>query len=176
MSAIRSILAAFLVVGATSASAVVDNAALPAAVQVPAGNTMKLWTVGIGNITYACREKADAPGGYAWTFVAPVATLFDKDRKAVGKYYGGPTWEADDGSKVTGKQIAVAPAGEGNIPLQLVQASPAEGKGAMQGVSYIQRLNTKGGVAPKTACDKAGVGMEQTVRYQADYVFYGANM
>lgn len=176
MSAIRSILAASLVVGATSASAMVDNAALPAPVQVPAGHSMKLWTVGIGEITYACREKADAPGGHAWVFVAPVATLFDKDNKAIGKYYGGPTWEANDGSKVTGKQLAVAPAGEGNIPLQLVQTSPAEGKGAMQGISYIQRLNTQGGVAPAAACNKAGVGMEQTVRYQADYVFYGAEM
>ncbi|MBA4742985.1 MAG: DUF3455 domain-containing protein [Azoarcus sp.] len=176
MSAIRSILAASLVVGATSASAMVDNAALPAPVQVPAGNTMKLWTVGIGEITYACREKADAPGGYAWTFVAPVATLFDKDNKAIGKYYGGPTWESADGSKITGKQQGMAPGGDGNIALQLVKAAPAEGMGAMQGVSFVQRLNTKGGVAPVAACGKANAGAEQQVRYQADYVFYRASM
>ena len=76
----------------------------------------------------------------------------------VGKYYAGPTWEAADGSKVTGKQVAVAPAAPGNIPLQLVKADPAMGAGAMTGVSYIQRLNTKGGVAPATACDADGQG------------------
>ena len=176
MLAIRSILAASLVVGTTSAFAMVDNASLPEPVRVPAGNTMKLWTVGIGEITYACREKADAPGSYAWAFVAPVATLFDKNQKAVGKYYGGPTWEAADGSRITGKQQGVAPGGDGNIAFQLVKAAPAEGMGAMKGVSFVQRVNTKGGVAPTAACDKSSVGAEQQVRYQADYVFYAPAM
>lgn len=174
MSTLRSIVAASLIVSASSAMAMVDNASLPEPVRVPAGQEMSLWSTGIGDITYACREKADQPGSYAWAFVAPVATLFDKDRKAIGKYHGGPTWEAADGSKVTGKQVGMASGGDGNIALQLVQAAPAEGMGAMQGVSYIQRLNTKGGVAPSATCDKASVGSEQTVRYQADYVFYRA--
>jgi hypothetical protein len=174
MSALRSLVAASLIVSASSAMATVDNAKLPEPVRAPAGHEMSLWSVGIGDITYACREKADQPGSYAWVFVAPVATLFDKDQKAIGKYYNGPTWEAADGSRVTGKQLAVAPGGEGNIPLQLVQAAPAEGKGVMQGVSYIQRLNTRGGVAPAANCNKDSVGNEQTVRYQADYVFYRA--
>ena len=53
-----------------------------------------------------------------------------------------------DGSKVTGKQVAVAPAAAGNIPMQLVKTEPAMGNGAMTGITYIQRVNTKGGVAP----------------------------
>ena len=47
------------------------------------------------------------------------------------------------------------------------------GSGAMTGVSYIQRLNTQGGVAPTLACDAARKGQRQVVAYQADYVFYG---
>ena len=120
-----------------------------------------------------CREKAAAAGQYEWAFVGPVATLYGGDRKAVGKYYGGPTWEAADGSKITGKQVATSPAAAGNIPMQLVKTDPAMGAGAMSGVTYIQRLNTKGGVAPAMACDAAGMGKKQTVPYQADYVFYG---
>ena len=92
-------------------------------------------------------------GQFEWAFVGPVATLYDADQKMVGKYYGGPTWEAADGSKVTGKQVGMAPGGMGNIPLQLVKADPAMGSGAMQGVAYIQRLNTQGGAAPATGCD-----------------------
>ena len=65
------------------------------------------------------------------------------------------------------------PASPGNLALQLVKAEPAMGTGAMTGVSYIQRLNTKGGVAPATACDAAGKGKRQVVAYEADYVFYG---
>jgi len=92
--------------------------------------------------------------------------------KEVGKYYAGPTWESMDGSKVTGKQVAVAPAAPGSIPLQLVKAEPATGKGAMAGVTYIQRVNTKGGVAPSDPCAAATMGTKKQVPYQADYVFY----
>jgi Protein of unknown function (DUF3455) len=152
----------------------VDNAALPEAVRAPAGTKQTMTTVGVGEITYECREKSGMAGAHEWVFVAPVATLYSPDRKTVGKYYAGPTWEAADGSKVTGKQVAVAPAMPGSIPLQLVKADPAMGAGAMQGVAYIQRLNTKGGVAPATTCDAAAKGQRRQVAYEADYVFYGS--
>lgn len=152
----------------------VDNAALPEAVRVPVGLKQTMATTGVGEITYECREKKDMAGAHEWVFVAPMATLFADGRRNVGTYYAGPTWEAADGSKVTGKQVAVAPGGAGNIPLQLVKAEPAMGAGAMQGVAYIQRLNTKGGVAPAAACDAASKGQRRTVAYEADYVFYGS--
>jgi len=151
----------------------VDNATLPEPVRVPAGQKMLMATTGVGEITYECREKKDMAGQHEWVFVGPMATLYAPDRKVVGKYYAGPTWEANDGSRVTGNQVAVAPAGTGNIPLQLGKAEPAMGAGAMGGVSYIQRLNTKGGVAPAMGCDGAAKGKRQQVVYEADYVFYG---
>ena len=151
----------------------VDNAALPEPVRAPVGQKMMMRANGVGDITYECREKKDMAGQYEWAFVGPVATLYAADRNTVGKYYAGPTWESSDGSKITGKQVAVAPAGAGNIPLQLVKAEPAMGAGAMSGVSYIQRVNTKGGVAPSAACDDNAKGKRQTVAYEADYVFYG---
>jgi hypothetical protein len=151
----------------------VDNKALPEAVRVPGGEMQKMWTVGVGEITYECREKAAMAGQYEWAFVAPMAALRDARGRAVGTYYGGPTWEAGDGSKVTGKQVAVAPGAAGSIPLQLVKAEPAMGMGAMQGTTFIQRLNTQGGVAPMAACSAGNRGARQQVAYQADYVFYG---
>lgn len=151
----------------------VDNASLPEPVRVPAGQKVRLVTTGVGEITYECREKANMAGAFEWTFVAPVATLYGADRRSLGKYYAGPTWEASDGSRITGKQVAIAPAKPGSIPMQLVKADPAMGAGAMNGVSYIQRLNTKGGVAPAATCDAAGKGRRQQVAYEADYVFYG---
>ena len=169
-------IAAAAVLGACATSPMmmkVDNAALPEAVRVPAGQKLMMTTSATGEITYECREKKDMAGAHEWAFVGPVATLYGADKKMVGKYYAGPTWEAADGSKVTGKQVAVAPATPGSIPLQLVKAEPAMGAGAMTGVSYIQRLNTKGGVAPAMACDAMGKGKRQVVAYEADYVFYG---
>ncbi len=101
--------------------------------------------------------------------------LNDRSGKPVGKYYGPPaTWQANDGSKLTGAQQAVAPGAPGSIPLQLVKANPATGQGAMSGVSYIQRVATRGGVAPATPCAADARGRKEIVKYQADYVFWAS--
>ena len=148
---------------------------LPDTIKVPAGHKVAWETVGSGEITYECRDKKDAAGQYEWVFVGPDAALNDRSGKKIGKYYGPPaTWENMDGSKVTATQIAVSPAGAGNIPSQLVKANPAMGAGAMTGVTYIQRVATKGGVPPAMACDMAGKGKKEIVKYQADYIFYKA--
>lgn len=124
---------------------------LPDGIKVPDGHKVALETTGVGEITYECRDKANAPGQTEWTFVGPKAVLNDRSGKPVGTYFGPPaTWQAQDGSKITGTQLAVAPSSAGNLPYQLVKANPAEGKGAMSGVSYIQRVALKGGVAPST--------------------------
>ncbi|WP_157900212.1 DUF3455 domain-containing protein [Rhodoferax koreensis] len=158
-----------------------SQASLPDAVKVPAGNRVAMETVGVGEVTYECRDKASAPGMPAapgmmeWVFVGPNAVLNDRGGKAVGKYYGPPaTWESMDGSKVTATQLAVAPAGAGNLPYQLVKANPAMGSGAMAGVTHIQRVATKGGVPPATACSPANKGAREIVKYQADYIFWKA--
>ena len=152
-----------------------SQAALPATVQVPAGNKVALETVGLGEITYQCTAKKDTAGQFEWVFVGPDARLLDRSGKQIGKYYGPPaTWEAKDGSKLTAVQLAVAPNMAGSIPLQLVKGNPAMGSGAMQGVTYIQRVNTQGGVAPATPCTAANLSAKQIVKYQADYIFYKA--
>lgn len=147
---------------------------LPAAVSPPAGHKFVMNTTGVGEITYECRAKAGVADAFEWVFIAPVATLYDSGKKVAGKYYAGPTWEHNDGSRVSGKQLAVSPAQPGNIPLQLVQAGPATGQGWMQGVTYIQRHNTVGGVAPSEACNAQTSGQRRVVKYQADYAFYKA--
>jgi len=149
---------------------------LPDSIKVPDGHKVALETTGVGEITYECRDKANAAGQTEWTFVGPKAVLNDRSGKPVGTYFGPPaTWQAKDGSKVTGTQLAVAPSSAGNLPYQLVKANPAEGKGAMTGVSYIQRVALKGGVAPSTACTAANKGKQEVVKYQADYIFWAAN-
>ena len=152
-----------------------SQANLPATVQVPAGHKVVMETVGAGDITYECRAKKDMASEFEWVFVGPDAKLMDRKGMQVGRYFGPPaTWESMDGSKVTATQVAVAPAGAGNIPLQLVKANPAMGMGAMQGVSYIQRVAIQGGVAPAAACAAGNMGQKQVVKYQADYIFWRA--
>ncbi|MBP7645934.1 MAG: DUF3455 domain-containing protein [Comamonas sp.] len=153
-----------------------SQANLPAAVQVPAGHKVAMETVGVGQITYECRAKKDMAGAHEWVFVGPDAKLQTRSGAVIGRYWGPPaTWENNDGSKVTATQVAVAPAGMGDIPLQLVKANPATGMGAMQGVTYIQRVNTRGGIAPAMACSAGNLGAKQIVPYQADYIFWKAS-
>ena len=165
------IVAAVLAFGGCAAvmAAQMSGPGVPEAVTPPRGHKAVMTLKGAGLLTYECRARAD---GYEWAFAGPDAALWDGAGKQVGKYYGGPTWEHADGSKVSGKQLAVAPAAPGSIPLQLVQASPAEGTGAFTGVTYIQRVNTMGGVAPKMPCDAAAANTKTTVKYSADYVFF----
>ncbi|MGB3126822.1 MAG: DUF3455 domain-containing protein [Pseudomonas sp.] len=160
----------------TAAPSVFAQAGLPDSIKVPDGHKVALETTGVGEITYECRDKANAVGQTEWTFVGPKAVLNDRNGKQVGTYFGPPaTWQAKDGSKITGTQLAVAPSSAGNLPYQLVKANPAEGKGAMSGVSYIQRVALKGGVAPSSECTAANKGKQEVVKYQADYIFWAAN-
>ncbi|MDD2990399.1 MAG: DUF3455 domain-containing protein [Zoogloea sp.] len=148
---------------------------LPEGIRVPAGHVVAWETVGSGDITYECRDKAGAGGQTEWAFVGPKAVLKDRAGQVVGSYYGPPaTWEASDGSRLTGTQLAVAPAGAGNLPYQLVKTNPAIGQGALNGVTHIQRVALKGGVAPTTECSTATRGKRETVTYQADYIFWKA--
>ncbi|MBT9567943.1 MAG: DUF3455 domain-containing protein [Thiobacillus sp.] len=164
---------------AAAGAAQADHHMVPAVVAVPDGNVVMMNTLAMGLITYECMEKKDAPGAYAWTFKIPHAYLFDANNNQIGRYYGSPkgaTWESNDGSKVIGKQLAVTPNVHtvGSIPLQLVQQNGYEGNGAMNKVTYIQRLATAGGVAPTTSCSAANGGKKEIVSYQAHYVFWTA--
>ncbi|SER53249.1 Protein of unknown function [Pseudomonas sp. NFACC02] len=157
-------------------TSVFAQAELPDSIKVPDGHKVSMQTTGVGEITYECKAKANSATETEWVFVGPKAVLNDRSGKQVGTYFGPPaTWEAKDGSKVTGTQLAVAPSGAGNLPYQLVKANPAEGKGAMTGVTYIQRVALKGGVAPSSSCTQANQGAKEVVKYQADYIFWASN-
>ena len=180
LTARLSLIAAAGLLGACSSIGPAPMAAsqngLPDTIKVPAGNRLAWETTTVGGeITYECRDKAAAPGQTEWVFVGPKAELKDRAGKTVGRYYGPPaTWEALDGSRLTATQLAVAPSGAGNLPYQLVKANPASGSGALVGVTYIQRVALKGGVAPAAECGTANRGQRATVGYQADYLFWKA--
>jgi len=122
---------------------------------------------------YECRAVKDKPGAYEWAFVAPEADLFDTRGNRIGKHYGGPHWESNDSSKIIGalKERADAPAADA-IPWLLLSAKSVGPKGSFSNVTSIQRVNTVGGVAPKTGCSQAAGGKPARVNYTADYYFF----
>jgi hypothetical protein len=144
---------------------------VPAALKVPAGRRLVLKALAKGAQVYVC---ADAGGGaFAWKLEGPEAELLDPEGKTIGKHYAGPTWEAADGSKVVGQVAAKVDAPTpGAIQWLLLDARPAGGAGLFAGVKSVQRVDTRGGVAPASGCDAQHVGSKARVDYQATYRFY----
>lgn len=83
---------------------------VPDNLKVPDGQVVLLKALGKGVQIYTCKAKTDDPSKFEWTFKAPEADLFNHKGEKIGKHYGGPTWEANDGSKVVGKVQARADA------------------------------------------------------------------
>jgi hypothetical protein len=165
-----------LILSACAVTMPYSQSQLPSQVQVPPGHQVAWESVGVGDLTYQCRAKAQMADQFEWVFVGPKAQLQDRAGKPVGSYFGPPaTWKVAEGAEMTGTQLAVAPAGEGNIALQLVKANPAKGNSVLNGVAFIQRVNTKGGAAPTESCNAAMLNMSKTVAYRADYIFYKPN-
>jgi Protein of unknown function (DUF3455) len=143
---------------------------VPQQIQPPAGEQLLLQVHAKGDQVYTCREGVTQ---FAWTLKAPDAQLFDKDGKPFGKHFAGPSWEANDGSRVKGKAVANAPSPDADsIPWLLLNIVSHEGSGVLSRVTTIQRTNTKGGKAPASGCDTAHAGQELRVPYSADYLFY----
>jgi hypothetical protein len=143
---------------------------VPQQIQPPAREHLLLQVHAKGDQVYIC--KGDA-AQFTWTLKAPEAQLFDKEGKSFGKHFAGPSWEASDGSRVTGKAVANAPSPDADsIPWLLVNIVSHEGSGVLSDATTIQRLNTKGGKAPASGCDASHVGKEVRVAYSADYLFY----
>lgn len=91
----------------------------------------------------------------AWSLKAPAAMVLNSERDGRTIYhYGGPTWQSmADGSLVTAARKAES-AVAGAIPQLLMEVTSHGGTvdGELSKVTYIQRLNTSGGLAPAGSC------------------------
>ena len=165
----RSAALAVLVSAVSAASAIAQSDRTPDVVcpeiNVPTGNTLKKMFYAIGVQIYRWN-------GTSWAFVAPEANLYADPnyRGKVGTHYGGPTWESNSGSKVIGARIDGCSPDATAVAWLLLSAAESEGPGVFDGLSYVQRLNTVGGIAP--ASPGLYVGQEVRVPYTTEYYFY----
>jgi len=127
---------------------------------VPPGNRLIAAMDGVGVQVYQCTDGA-------WTFLEPVARLSDPSPDVI--HFRGPSWESiRDGSLVEAATVASSPV-PGAIPQLLLQATRTRGTGIFGSVTYVQRLDTAGGLAPTTRCLS---GQTQGVPYTAEYRFF----
>jgi Protein of unknown function (DUF3455) len=154
-----------------SAAVSAGDTAIPDAIKVPDGNSAYLTVHAKGDQIFHCVQKA---GTYTWKWHAPEAKLYDtQNQTLVGSHGAGPSWAYKDGSSVKAKvaQKIDAP-DKADAAWLLLEVTEHKGDGLLAQASYIQRINTQGGVAPLSACDGNHLGSEKRAPYSADYSFY----
>ncbi len=136
------------------------------ALAVPAGNVVSLHAYARGFQTYWW----DAANG-SWLFTGPVALLYaDPEAHAtIGFHSSGPTWVSTSGSGVVGRFVAASTVDPTAIPWLLLQTVTTRGPGPLEPTTFIQRVNTTGGLMPA----RTGTANEVVwVPYTAEYYFY----
>jgi Protein of unknown function (DUF3455) len=176
-----------LAVAALAALAVVANAVALTTPQTAPGDTLDPRTYDPGSrlflVVHAVGvQKYTCQADGSWLFTDPQATLYATNggAKAVGTHFlnfvtGRPVWQLEDGSSVEAARRATGSGGAGNIAWLLLQGvvSTAGGDGErLAGTTWVQRLDTTGGVAPAGTCTP---GARIAVGYTADYLFWRAD-
>ena len=168
-SLLLAIAAAAMAALPSAAAAAVPAPDVPGDIAVTGAEKPYLAAHALGVQIYGCRSGA-------WALVAPRATLYGDNGKVVATHFGGPTWQARDGSSVVGRRVNGVTVDAGAIQwLLLSRASSSVGSDGdrLAGTTHIQRINTVGGLAP-AAAECVTEGAQAEVPYEADYVFWKA--
>ncbi len=160
---------------------------------VPTGATAFLVGHAVGTQNYVCLPSG---AGFRFVLFTPEATLFGDNEKQVITHYFSPnpdedgtpiraTWQdSHDTSTVWASATQMATNADepqfvqaGAVAWLLLQVVGSQsgpiGSNKLAPTTFIQRVNTSGGLAPLTGCDSlADVGHEAFVPYTADYFFY----
>jgi len=171
---------------------------VPDNLNVDEGNEVFLVGHGVGTQNYVCTTSTTSASGFAFSLFTPEATLFNGEGKQLITHFFSPngdptvkppeagtirvTWEdSRDSSRVwamlleqsTNEQFVQKDA-VAWLKLQTVGVDAGTtGSGRLTKVTFIQRLNTAGGLAPKSGCSTfEDLGRRAFVPYTADYFFY----
>ena len=145
-----------------------------------------------GTQNYEC-QPVNSLGRVGWVLFTPQATLFDDGNQQLITHFFSPNpvensvfiraaWQdSKDTSVVWARAIESSVDANfvkaGAIPwlkLETVgtQDGPTGGD-TLSKTTFIQRVNTDGGAAPSTNCDRpTDIGKKAFVPYTADYIFY----
>ncbi len=168
---------------------------------VPAGNKLFLGTHSVGTQNYVCKPSGAGvayvlftpeatlfgeDGGQVITHnFSPNPFEPNTDPKVVADGTIRATWQYRDTSRVWAKLHATDPDGRKGaviVDSKAIAWLLLDGVGSLKGptggdklkdTTFVQRLNTTGGLAPLTGCSSlTDVGNTAFVPYTADYFFY----
>lgn len=167
---------------------------VPPGIQVRPGNRAFLEGHGVGTQNYACSPSG---AGFAWLLFTPEATLFSDADKQVTTHFFSPNpsesnadprvvadgtiraaWQhSRDTSAVWAKAFPPVTVRADSIPWLLLEVVGTQegptGGDTLTPTTFIQRVNTFGGLAPSSGCSQlSDVGKKAFVPYTADYFFF----
>ena len=174
---------------------------VPPDLQVQAGNKAFLEGHAVGTQNYVCASSAASTTGVAYVLFTPEATLFNDDHDQLITHFFSPnpdpsdpnvnpavvahgtiraTWQhSRDASTVWARlhPKGSAVVSRNAIAWLLLDVAGAEdgptGGDILTKTTFIQRVNTVGGLAPSAGCSlSTDVGNQAFVPYTADYIFY----
>jgi len=174
ITVVAALITVALAVGppAHAAPAVPD---VPATIAVQDGHKPYLLGHASGVQIYTCLTL---PGGYAWSPATPRADLRDDSGAVIVRHFAGPSWQAKDGSLVRASRVdgvTVDPTAIAWLLLKQTSATPGADGDRLGATTYIQRLQTTGGLTPPAAdCNAGAAGSAREIPYTADYLFWKA--
>lgn len=175
-----------------AASAQIAPPSVPDHLKVLPPNTVYLVGHGVGSQNYVCAPKGT---GVDWSLFTPEATLFSSQLDQVTSHFFSPnpddngfitpTWvSSKDSSTVWAKGIDtatfdtdplfVSPTAIAWVSLKEAGVRPGPtGGDKLTKTTFIQRVNTVGGLAPQLGCTQGSdLGKRAFIPYEADYFFY----
>ena len=162
---------------------------VPADLRVDPPNEVFRLGHGVGTQNYICVPSG---AGVAFQLFTPEATLFSDSGRQLTTHFFSPnpiepgvvraTWEDSRDTSMVWAKVTnsstdarfVNPGAVAWLRLEVAgaQAGPTGGD-RLTRTTFIQRLNTVGGLAPSTGCSTpADIGTKAFVPYTADYFFY----
>ncbi len=125
---------------------------------------------------YAKGVQVYSWNGTSWVFEEPRAALFAEENffGEIGTHFRGPKWQSKSGSMVKATAVPGAACTPDPTAITWLKLSADEttGAGIFNGVTFIQRTNTTGGLRPTVP--GTTIGEIREVPYTAEYYFYKA--
>jgi Protein of unknown function (DUF3455) len=122
--------------------------AVPSAIEVVDGNKVFMVGHAVGVQIHCTATSSDS----GWGLVAPRANLYGDNAKLIITHFGGPTWQAKNGSSVVGRLDASVTIDATAIPWLRLAASSTTARpdgNRLVPTTFIQRTATTGGLAPR---------------------------
>jgi len=119
---------------------------------------------------FRCEQDKDGTA-YRWMFRLPEAELRDSRGLVVGHHGANYSFEDVDGSRLIGTIVGYDSAPEGDSLRWLLLRTQSYGQGEFEKVTYVQRVDTSGGMPPEQ-CSAEQANQILRVPFSAKFIFY----